>query len=69
MKKYTIQNTERKSSEIFKDWLTTNLLEKTKNDHEIYFCRREVNFLMKFRIIFVLNFFGKITCFQTLLSL
>ena len=29
-KKYTIQNTERKTSEIFKDWLTTNLLEKNK---------------------------------------
>ena len=64
-----MQNTERKSSEIFKDWLITNLLDKTKKDHEISFCLREVNFLMKFRIIFVLNFFGKITCFQTLLSL
>ena len=64
-----MQNIERKTPEIFKDWLITNLLEKTKNDYEIYFCLREVNFLMKFRIIFVLNFFGKITCFQTLLSL
>ena len=27
---YTIQNIERKTSEIFKDWLTTNLLEKNK---------------------------------------